>query len=36
MSLKAHLFRREVLPFYLALLALAAVTLLIDALLHFF
>lgn len=36
MGLKAHLFRREVLPFYLALLALAAVTLLIDALLHFF
>jgi len=35
-NLKAHLFRREVLPFYLALLALAAVTLLIDALLHFF
>ena len=36
MNLRASLFRREVLPFYLALLALAAVTLLIDALLHVF
>jgi hypothetical protein len=36
MTLKARLFRREVLPFYLALGALAAVTLLCDALLHYF
>jgi len=36
MSLKARLFSREVLPFYLALGALAALTLLCDALLHYF
>lgn len=36
MSLKARLFSREVLPFYLALGALAALTLLFDALLHYF
>ena len=36
MSLKARLFSREVLPFYLALGALAALTLLFDALLHVF
>jgi UPF0716 family protein affecting phage T7 exclusion len=33
-SLKAHLFSREVVPFYLALIALGATTLLIDAALH--
>jgi hypothetical protein len=33
-SLKAHLFSREVLPFYLQLLALAAAALLCDAALH--
>ncbi|MEQ1683178.1 MAG: hypothetical protein ABL916_05980 [Burkholderiaceae bacterium] len=33
-SLKARLFSREVLPFYLGLLALAAATLLCDAALH--
>ena len=36
MSLKARLFSREVLPFYLALGALAVVTVLCDALLHYF
>ncbi len=36
MSLKARLFSREVLPFYLALGALMALTLLLDALLHVF
>ena len=36
MSLKARLFSREVLPFYLALGALAALTVLCDALLHYF
>lgn len=36
MSLKARLLSREVLPFYLALGALAALTLLCDALLHYF
>ena len=36
MSLKARLISREVLPFYLALGALAALTLLCDALLHYF
>lgn len=33
-SMKAHLFSREVVPFYLALLALGAVALLCDAALH--
>ena len=33
-SLKAHLFSREVLPFYLSLLALGAAALLLDAVLH--
>lgn len=33
-TMKAHLFSREVVPFYLALLALVALTLLIDAALH--
>lgn len=33
-TLKAHLFSREVLPFYASLLALAAVALLCDAALH--
>ena len=36
MDIKARLFSREVLPFYLSLLALAAVALLMDALLHIF
>jgi hypothetical protein len=36
MTQKARLFSREVLPFYLALGALAAVTLACDALLHYF
>ena len=36
MNIKARLFSREVLPFYLSLLALAAVALLLDALLHIF
>ena len=36
MDIKARLFSREVLPFYLSLLALAAVALLLDALLHIF
>lgn len=36
MSLKARLFSREVLPFYLALGALMVLTLLLDALLHVF
>jgi hypothetical protein len=36
MRIKARLFSREVLPFYLSLLALAAVALLLDALLHIF
>lgn len=36
MSLKARLISREVLPFYLALGALMALTLLLDALLHVF
>lgn len=36
MSMKARLFSREVLPFYLSLLALAAAALLLDALLHVF
>ena len=36
MSLKARLFSREVLPFYLALGALTVVTVLCDALLHYF
>ena len=33
-SMKAHLFSREVVPFYLSLLALGAVALLCDAALH--
>jgi hypothetical protein len=36
MNMKARLFSREVLPFYLSLLALAAAALLLDALLHIF
>jgi hypothetical protein len=35
-SLKAHLFSREVVPFYLSLMALVLATLLCDALLHVF
>ena len=36
MTLKARLISREVVPFYLALLALGAAALLLDALLHLF
>jgi len=36
MNMKARLFSREVLPFYLALAALAAAALVCDALLHHF
>jgi hypothetical protein len=36
MHMNSTLLRREVVPFYLSLLALAAVSLLLDALLHYF
>ena len=36
MPMKARLITREIVPFYLALLALGAAALLLDALLHFF
>jgi hypothetical protein len=36
MHMNATLLRREIIPFYLSLLALAAVSLLFDALLHYF